>query len=77
MAKTLHIQTTVQSGGKIEFVCPDLEPGQSVDVVVHSAPTAPRRSAWQIINDGQRERLFETAKEVDDYIAEERASWDR
>ena len=77
MAETLHIQTTVQPGGKIEFVCPELEPGQSVDVVIHSEPATPRRSAWQIINDGPRERLFNTAKEVDDYLAEERASWDR
>ena len=77
MAKTLHIQTTVQSGGKVEFVCPELEPGQSIDVVIHPEPTAPRRSIWQFINGGPRERLFKTANEVDDYIAEERASWDR
>ena len=77
MPETLFIHTTVQPGGKVEFVCPELEPGQSVDVVVHPEPAAPRRSAWQIINDGPRERLFKTAKEVDDYLAEERASWDR
>ena len=77
MAETLHIQTTVQSGGKVEFVCPELEPGQSVDVVVLHEPATPRRSILEILNDGPRERLFKTAKEVDDYIAEERASWER
>lgn len=77
MAETLHIQTIVQSGGKVEFVCPELEPGQSVHVGVHPEPASPRRSVWQIINDSTRERLFKTAKEVNDYIAEERTSWDR
>ena len=36
MPKTLHIRTTVQSGGKVEIVSPELEPGQTVDVVVGS-----------------------------------------
>lgn len=36
MPKTLHIRTTVQPGGKVEIVSPELEPGQTVDVVVGS-----------------------------------------
>ena len=35
------------------------------------------RSAFEIISDGATQRLFKTAKEVDDYIKEERYSWDR
>ncbi|MCY3567455.1 MAG: hypothetical protein OXH38_02415 [Chloroflexi bacterium] len=77
MSETLKRQVTVQAGGKLEFVCPELEAGQTVEVIVHHEPVKPRRSAWEIINDGPRERLFKTAKEVDDYLAEERASWDR
>ena len=34
MQKTLHIRTTVQPGGKVEFDSPELEAGQTVDVVV-------------------------------------------
>ena len=34
MQKALHIKTTVQPGGKIELVSPDLEAGQAVDVVI-------------------------------------------
>ena len=74
MQKVLHRKATVQPGGKVEIVSPELQPGQTVDVVISPAPS---RSAWQIISDGPGQRLFKTAKEVDDYIAEERASWDR
>ena len=33
MQKALHIQTTVQPGGKVEIISPELESGQTVDVV--------------------------------------------
>ena len=77
MQKALHIRTTVLPGGKVEFASPELEAGQTVDVVISSAPTPSARSAWEIISEGPGQRLFKTAKEVDDYIKEERASWDR
>ena len=34
MQQVLHIRTTAQSGGKAEFVSPELEARQTVDVVV-------------------------------------------
>ncbi len=34
-------------------------------------------SAFEIISNGPGQRLFNTAKDVDDYIREERATWDR
>ncbi len=77
MQKMVQQQVTVQPGGRVELVCPELEAGQTVNVLVLHEPALPRRSAWQIINAGPRERLFKTAQEVDDYLAEERASWDR
>ena len=77
MQKALHIQTKVLPGGRVEVSSPELEAGQMVDVVISPTPTPSARSAWQIISEGPGQRLFKTAKEVDDYIAEERASWDR
>ena len=77
MQKALHIRTTVQPGGKVEIVDQELQEGENVDVIISPAPTASTRSAWQIISEGPEQRLFKTAKEVDDYLAEERASWDR
>ena len=75
--QTLHIKTTVQPGGKIEFTSPNLQPGQTVDVVVTITAPAERRSAVDILAEAPGHLLFKTAKEVDDYIKEERASWDR
>ena len=77
MQKALHIRTTVQPGGKIEIVDQELRAGENVDVIISPAPTPSARSAWQIISEAPGQRLFKTAKEVDDYLAEERASWDR
>ena len=77
MQKALRIRTTVLPGGKIEIADQELTEGESVDVVISPTPASAARSAWEIISEGPGQRLFKTAKEVDDYIAEERASWDR
>ena len=77
MRKILHIRTKVLPGGKIEVVDRGLQAGESVVVVISPAPEPPGRSAWEIISEGPGQRLFKTSKEVDDYIAEERASWER
>ena len=77
MQKALHIRTTVQPGGKVEFASPELEAGQSVDVVVTRSSSTERRSVVDILAEAPGHRLFKTAKEVDDHIKEERASWDR
>lgn len=63
--------------GKKEMVSPELPAGQTVGVVVrHSSPAA-GRSSVDILAEAPGQRLFRTAKEVDDYIREERAAWDR
>ena len=77
MQKTLHIRTTVLPGGKIEIVDEGLPVGESVDVVVSRSPASERRSVVDILAEAPGHRLFKTGKEVDDYIREERASWDR
>ena len=78
MQKALHVRTTVLPVGKVEFNSPELEARQTVELVVllHES-TAKGRSIMEILNSGPEQRLFKTAKEVDDYIAEERASWER
>ena len=77
MQKALHIRTTVQPGGRVEVASPELVAGQSVDVVVTRSSSTERRSVVDILAEAPGHRLFKTAKEVDDYIKEERASWDR
>ena len=77
MEKTLHVRARVQSGGRIEIVDEGLSVGEDVDVIISPAAPPTVRSAYQIISEGPGKRSFKTAKEVDDYIEEERASWDR
>ena len=77
MQKALHIRTTVQPGGKVEIVSPELEAGQAVDVVVTHEPGVKGRSIMEILNSGPERRLFRTAEEVKEYLASEKASWDR
>ena len=77
MQKTLRIRTTVLPGGKIEIVDQELSVGETVEVVISPVPEPTTRSAWQIISEAPGQRLFKTAKEVDNYLAEEKASWER
>ena len=77
MQKTLHVRTTVLPGGRVEFANPELEAGQTVDVVVTSSVPTPHRSAMDILAEASGQRLFKTAAEVDSYIEAERESWER
>ncbi len=77
MQKVFHQKVTVQPGGKVEVVSVELEAGQTVDVVVLHESHPERRSAVEILAEAPGHLLFKTAQEVDDYIREERESWDR
>ena len=77
MQEVFHRKVTVLPGGKVEVVNAELETGQTVDVVVLHEPRSARRSAVDILAEAPGHRLFKTGKEVDDYIRQERASWDR
>ena len=75
MQKALHLRTTVQRGGKVEFASPQLETGQTVDVVALHESNANGPSIMEILNSSPERRLFQTTKEVNEYLAEEKASW--
>ena len=51
MQKALHNRATVQPGGKVEFASPELEAGQTVEVLVSPASPVSRRSAVDILNE--------------------------
>ena len=77
MQKVIQLRATVLPGGKVEIISPELEVGQTVDVVVRHSSGPARRSAVDILEEASGQRLFKTAAEVDAYIKEERASWER
>lgn len=79
MQTAITIRTTVQSGGRIEVVAPDLPAGQTVDVVIQlEQPAADKRpSVLDVLAACEGHRIFKSAAEVDAYLREERDSWDR
>ena len=79
MLRELHLRAEVLPGGRIEVADADLPVGQTVEIVVrYESETKPQgRSIMDILNSGPERRLFQTAEEVDAYLAEEKASWDR
>ena len=58
----------------MEFVNPELEAGQTVDLVVLHESSVKGRSIMEILNSGPERRLFQTAEEVGAYLAEEKES---
>ena len=77
MHKALHITTKVLPGGRIEIVDQKLPVGESVDVVVLHSLASKQRSALEILKEAPGQRLFKTAEQVEAYLKDERASWDR
>jgi|CXWK01.1.fsa_nt_gi hypothetical protein len=71
-------KTTVQPGGTIVITDPSLQSGEAVEVLIllpwKNSETY--RSALDILGDVEGHRLFQTAEEVDQYLREERDSWD-
>ena len=72
MQSALHIRTTVQPGGKVEFASPELEAGQTVDVVVARSSSTERRSVVDILAEAPGHLVFKTAAAA--YRNEETAS---
>ena len=63
MQRVLHLKTTVQPGGKVEFVSSELDARQTVDVVVLHESGGRGHSIMEILNNGPERRLFQTAEE--------------
>lgn len=78
MATEVRIQTTILPGGRIEISRPELIPGQQATVVVTVETTKPvnQRHVIDILASLSGRQLFQNAEEVDNYIKEERDSWE-
>ncbi len=79
MQPALHITTQVLPGNKIEIQVPEAAIGDTVDVfvILSEKPESKRRSVIDILNELPGRRLFKTPEEVDQYLQEERESWER
>lgn len=83
MSAIIHREAVVGPDGKIEVSAPELQPGQRVSITIEpeTAPdantTSTEPSLYDLVKDLPGGRLFKTVEEVDEYIRQERDSWDR
>ena len=80
MQTTFRIETTVLPGNRVEFSAPELPEGAHVEVtVVVPSQTAPARMSMIdfLKTLPPRPLVFKTSAEVNEYLQEERNSWDR
>ena len=79
MTKALQVKTTVLPGHRIEIQSPELPEGTAATVIVvlDEAAQSPKLPWSEIVKGYPGGKLFKTAKEVDDYIREERDSWEK
>ncbi len=78
MHSALHLQTKVSPDHKIEIQDPNFIVGETVEVfvVVKNETQKETISILDFIDQLPGQRLFKTAAEVDQYLREERDSWD-
>ncbi len=76
---TLQVKTRVLPGGRIEVQVPDLLEGTeaTVQITVDETPPPKKKSFLENLGGYKGGQSFKTVEEVDDYIHEERNSWDR
>ena len=79
MSAIIHREAVVGPDGKIEILAPELRPGQRVAITIEpeAEATSSEPSLYDLVKDLPGGRLFRSAEEVDDYIRQERDSWDR
>lgn len=74
----VRTKAIVQPGGQVTVTDPSLHFGEAVEVLIF-VPVKQGdgyRPAIDILNELEGHRLFKTAEEVEQYIREERDSWD-
>jgi hypothetical protein len=82
MGLPLYIQTQVLEGNKIQIQDPSLKVGETVDIIIQipekSQPKKQKISdiVKKIDEIRQHRSCFRTPEEVDQYLREERDSWD-
>lgn len=79
MVETIvRARTIVQPGGQVIVTDPALLTGKPVEVIIllSEEPSEPRLSMLDVLNSVPGHLLFQNAAEVDQYLREERASWD-
>lgn len=79
MVETIvRAKTIVQPGGQVVITDPALRTGKPVEVIIllSDQPSEPQLSMLDVLDSVPGRLLFKNAAEIDQYLREERASWD-
>jgi hypothetical protein len=85
MSAIIHREAVVGPDGKIEISAPELRPGQRVSITIEpereagiaTYPPEGKIPMIDLMDEAPGQQLFKTADEVDEYLRQERESWDR
>ena len=79
MPPRIHVHTKVLTGGRIVVAAADYPVGQDVEVTITPVMPMPaqKKSILEIIKSSPPQRSFKSSREVDEYLRQERDSWDR
>ena len=75
----VHVTIVVQLEGQLVISHPALHVSDTVEVLILlpvKQDVTPRLSILDVLNSTEGHQLFKTAEEIDQYIREERDSWD-
>jgi len=75
----LEVKTRILAGGRIEVQIPELPEGReaTIRITVEEISSLSKRRFLDVIGDYKGGRSFRTVEEVDQFIREERDSWER
>ncbi len=79
MVETIvRAKTIVQPGGRVVVTDPALHTGKPVEVIILLSDEVhePQLSMIDVLNSAPGHQLFQTAEEVNQYLREERDSWE-
>lgn len=85
MSAIIHREAVVGPDGHIDIAAPELRPGQRVSITIEPEPAAGAKAyppegklpMIDLMEEAPGQQLFKTADEVDEYLRQERDSWDR
>jgi hypothetical protein len=73
MLQAIRRRVTVQPGGRIEIVAPELTPGSQAEVIVLEERALRRRPLAELI--GQGKGAHANPEEADAFLRQERDAW--
>ena len=79
MQSALRMTASVQAGGKIEVINPELPAGEQVDIIVLFSQVGKDSggiSVLDVLDSAPGHLIFQSAEDVDAFIRDGRSEWD-